>query len=112
VSWSSEHALSCQDPLERQIALNRDRWEQKCRSHPELVGRLSGVEQTLTEPDVMTADANFANRECFYRRGVLPEKRREYLKVVVEFDPEERRGRVITAYAVTRLPTPDEEARL
>lgn len=107
-----EIEFTCTDPLGRTINLERSRWEQKCRTHPELAGNLRRVEQTLIQPDVMTADANFANRECFYLRSVLPRKRREFLKVVVEFDAENDTGRVITAYSVTRLPSPEEEARL
>lgn len=109
---STEIALTCTDYQGREIRLGRRQWEQKCRVHPELVGNLERVEQTLRQPDVTTADTHFANRECFYRKGALPRKRREFLKVVVEFDSETDTGRVITAYSVTRLPSPEEEARL
>ncbi|CAN5519826.1 hypothetical protein BH23CHL2_BH23CHL2_05910 [soil metagenome] len=109
---STDIVLTCTDPQERVIRLEQYRWEQKCRVHPELVGNLQSVEQTLTQPEAITADANFANRECYYLKGALPRKRREFLKVVVEFDSETDTGRVITAYSVTRLPSPEEEARL
>ena len=104
--------LTCADLQGREIYLEQHRWEQKCLVHPELAGNLQCVQQALTQPDVTTADANFANRECFYLKGALPRKRREFLKVVVEFDSETETGRVITAYSVTRLPSPEEEARL
>ena len=68
-----------------------------------MAGHEGAVVTALTDPDMVMHDAGHGDRECFYRRGALPEPYGHlYLKVVVEFAAEPVggavRGVVITAY--------------
>jgi hypothetical protein len=104
--------LACDDALGRHIVLESDIWHLKILpKHRELDGRLDLVEDTLSKPDLITADANYRDRECFYRRIRLRGHQAEYLKVCVAFQTDND-GRVVTAYQVAQPPNPDEESIL
>jgi hypothetical protein len=91
------------DILGRRVAMNRD-WfiSHIVGKRGFMVGWESEVESALTQPDRITFDKDFANRECFYRTG-NPLSSTTYLKVVVEFDNEDS-GKVITAYPTHIVP--------
>lgn len=57
------------DPDGRQVVLRARIWEDKIsRDHPELVGHLDAVMETVAQPDHVEPDA-LPYRTRFYRRG-------------------------------------------
>lgn len=65
---------------------------------------LAEVERAVTDPDFVMHDKAHAERECFYKAGILPSPQyRTFLKVVVEFAAGSTDGVVVTAFPVGRL---------
>jgi hypothetical protein len=74
-------------------------WEDKiARDHPELVGHLDGVIETIAKPDHIERD-ELPGRTRFYRRDVGPSR---WLLVVVSY--EQQPARIITALANRKDP--------
>jgi hypothetical protein len=83
----------------REVVLLARIWEQKIiRDHPELVGHLDAVVETVAEPNHVEADA-LPFRMRFYRRGIGPSR---WLLAVVSY--EQQPGRIITALANRKDP--------
>jgi hypothetical protein len=76
--------------------------------HAELDGNEQAIELTLVDPDVRNLDKTFGDRAVLYRSGVLPPPyHRDRPKVVVAYrngEDGKRQERVVTAYAVDRIP--------
>lgn len=87
------------------MLLSERRWRAEiCRDHPALEGELEAVIATVEEPDIICEDADFPERDCYYRRGAIARYPRFWLKVVVEppnINPED--GFVITAFIVDNI---------
>lgn len=97
--------IICEDMHGREVRLEDETWYVKiCVGHPELEPMLDQVEQAITSPDVLTADAHHSDRECYYLRHTARD-RRPLLKVCVSFERGPEEGRIITAYLVTSIPT-------
>jgi hypothetical protein len=68
-------------------------------------GNERAIETTIVSPSQVNRDRGFADREVFYRRGVLPPPdRADFLKVVVRYrttEGGEDIGEITTAYAVS-----------
>lgn len=87
------------DPDGREVVLLARIWEDKIsRDHPELVGHLEAVMQTVATPDHVEPDA-LADRTRFYRRGAGPSRWR---MAVVSY--EQQPARIITALANRKDP--------
>lgn len=68
---------------------------------------MESIRRTIVRPDFIVQDADFSERQDFYRRGAHRGLPRDYIKVVVEFESSDL-GTVITAYPVDRRkPTED-----
>lgn len=92
--------VDCVDPWGRRTVLTEGQWwGHVVDEHAILHGHEAAVRLTLTDPDVVTRDANEPDRRCFYRRWSLPTLRPgTYLKVVVDFGAGVDRGFLVTAY--------------
>lgn len=99
--------LRAVDRCERMVVLHDSRWDHICEEHREMHGHEASVRRTLHYPEVHTRDDVFANREVFYKKGVLPPPdSNDYVKVVVEYreaDNGDVVGRVITSYATSKV---------
>jgi len=96
------------DQWGRAITLPAENWSDKILlDHGEMLDNESAVQRTLADPDVVTFDKDYADRELYYRRGALPPPfRQTYLKVCVAFQLTPggtATGRVATAYATDRV---------
>ena len=103
----------------RRITLLDDIWYGKIlRDHEELSGALWAMEGALREPDLITYDKAYENREVYCKRVTLPPPwGRSLVKVVVEFSApgaggvtSPYDGEVITAYSAYNA-NADEEYR-
>lgn len=100
--------LRCLDRWKRTVVLPEENWEGKIlHDHIELLGNELAIEQTLVDPDILTIDRDYADREVYYRWGVLPPPDHDgYLKVCVGFRTLADGGvigRIITAYAIPHV---------
>ena len=100
--------LGFTDRLDRIVTLPERTWYDKILlDHHELSGNERAIERAVRDPDVHARDKEYANREVYYRHGALPPPDDgDYVKVVVVYEETptgETRGRVVTAYAITRL---------
>jgi hypothetical protein len=95
--------VACTDRWGRTIVLSAAQWTAHVLAQrPGLALHADAVERSLTDPTLVRFDADHADRECFYRLGVLPAPLdRLYLKVVVAFDV--AGGTVLTVYPTDRL---------
>jgi hypothetical protein len=92
-------AATATDPDGREVVLLVRIWEEKItRDHPELVGHLDGVIETVAQPDHVRADPA-PHRTRFYRRNVGPSR---WLMAVVSYEQEP--ARIITALANRKDP--------
>ncbi len=98
--------VACHDPLGRLVALTLTRWVGHILvRHGELRGQDAVILSTIEEPDEIRVDIEHPNRECYYRLGVLPEPfNRLFLKVCVEYGPEDAFGREAVGFVVTAFP--------
>lgn len=72
MSAEDAHAATVTDPHGREVVLLVRIWEDKVsRDHPELVGRLDAVIETVAKPDHMEPDP-LQGRTRFYRRESAP----------------------------------------
>lgn len=97
----------CVDRWGRAIVLTEATWTLHIvPDRAPLAGNESAVRRALVAPQLVMRDRTRADRELFYRRGVLPPPYDHlYLKVVVAFlGPGEARigGRVVTAFPTRR----------
>ena len=87
------------DPDGREVMLLARIWEDKiARDHPELVGHLDAVVETVEKPDHVEPDT-LPTRARFYRRGVGPSR---WLMAVVSY--EQQPARIVTALANRKDP--------
>lgn len=100
--------FSCPDRWGRLVIARSDRWTGHIEAkHAELVGRSAEVEATIRQPDFVTFDATYPDRENFYRFGALPHLSHLYLKVCVGFGPVAISPRDLGGSVITAYPTPD-----
>lgn len=99
MSIEEAHAATVTDPDGREVVLLVRIWEGKiARDHPELVGHLDAVMQTVAKPDHVEPDALPA-RTRFFRRDAGPSR---WLMAVVSYEQEP--ARIITALANRKDP--------
>jgi len=92
-------AATVTDPHGREVVLLARIWEEKiARDHPELLGHLDAVIDTVARPDHIEPDA-LPDRTRIYRRDVGPSR---WLLAVVSYD--QAPGRIITALANRKDP--------
>jgi hypothetical protein len=92
------HAATVVDPDGHEVVLLARIWENKiARDHPELVGQLDAVMDTVAKPDHIEPDT--LPRTRFYRRDVGPSRS---LMVVVSY--EQQPARITTALANRKDP--------
>ena len=93
------------DPEGRLVVLHDRLWHAEIqRDHPILRGHLEAVRETVESPDVICEDADFPERDCYYRQGAVQRYPRYWLKVVVEpsrDDPDS--GHLLTAFIVDAI---------
>lgn len=101
----SDIVLYCFDPFKRNVVATLGHWERHIEGgHPEVDEHFEAAEATIRRPESLTLDAKHANRENFYRRGVLPPPYDKLnLKVCVAYGFADvfrtiELGQVITAY--------------
>lgn len=92
------------DRWRREIIISQRQWMgHVLLQHPELMGQEEALVATPTNPEFVMRDTAFADRENFYRSGVLrPPHPNLYLKVVVEFR-HTGAGEVVTAFPLFRI---------
>ncbi len=91
--------VDCRDRWGRSVLGRRQRWEGHVRPrHAELDDHFDAVRATIEEPEVVTFDATYPDRENFYRFGALPGHDRLYLKVCVGYGETGVSATLITAY--------------
>ncbi|MFL5861434.1 MAG: hypothetical protein ACJ780_11720 [Solirubrobacteraceae bacterium] len=96
---ASDTPATVTDPDGREVVLLDRIWGDKITGdHPELVGHLEAVMETVAEPDHVEPDA-LPDRRRFYRRGVGPSR---WLMAVVSY--EQQPARIITALANRKDP--------
>ena len=97
--------LECRDPKGRTILLSDDIWYGKILlDHPQLDNRLDCMHEVLTNPIRIMEDIHLASVECFYRNRVIPNMKKAYLKICVEFMPYgSSTGEVVTAYTLANV---------
>lgn len=96
----------CLDCRLREVVLTGYVWhEHILYDHNHLDGLDWCIHDAIQQPDVIRKDSVRANRECYYRAGVLPGSYALYLKVVVEFEKHGGLwlGTVVTAYEADHL---------
>ena len=102
--------LRCRDRWGRVVALTDDQWINHIKlRHVEMRSICPDpLRMAIEQPEAVTSDRTFPDREHSYRSGVLPPPyERTYINVVVGYtqtDPEgPATGFVVTAYAVGRI---------
>ena len=100
--------LRCSDPWGRQVAVDADLWSRKVQAHPELAGQEDAIRQTIEHPELVNHDKAHQDRECFYRRAMLPPPaHRAYLKVVIRYSAErdsaDYLGHFVSAHPSSRI---------
>jgi hypothetical protein len=94
-----QRAATVIDPSGREVVLLSRIWDNKiARDHPELVGHLDAVIDTVAKPDHLELDT-LPNRTRFYRRDAGPSR---WLMAVVSYEQEP--ARIITALANRKDP--------
>lgn len=84
-----------------------DRWRLHIvAKHAEVSGHAAAVAATIREPQIVTFDATYRDRENFYRFAALPRLPHLYLKVCVAFGPAEGPGGGVSGGVITAYPTP------
>jgi hypothetical protein len=86
------------DQFGREVVLTDAAWSHIRQRRPGMAGYESRVQAAVATPDVVTWDAEYDDRENFYRRA----PGRLYLKVCVTYDADGN-GTVITAYLTRRV---------
>lgn len=101
--------LSCADRFGREIVLYEDTWyDHILARRAVLAGHETAVLATLEGAEHIRIDRRDRNRRCYYRHGDLPPPNGyDFVKVIVEFDVEQRQGVVVTAFTVDG-PNPNE----
>lgn len=88
------------DRWSRDVVLFEDTWHGHIvPGHAALRGNEAAVARAIEKPHCVMHDAIDERRECFYAR-TLPGFKGFYIKVVVEFQPNQE-GVVVTAYTTT-----------
>ncbi|MDQ3692522.1 MAG: hypothetical protein M3464_02690 [Chloroflexota bacterium] len=90
------------------VILTKDCWQTHILPyHPILDDEEQSVELALIDPHRLMRDAEYTNRECFYRHRALSNFPHLYLKVVVHYRRVGTSGRlmgsVVTAFPTTRF---------
>ncbi|MCS6909088.1 MAG: hypothetical protein NZM11_00740 [Anaerolineales bacterium] len=89
------------DPKGRKVICHRVQWQEHVVANRPFMDSDYWVElarDAVEAPDygIVYQDADYPNRNCYYAQ-IRGTKRRQYIKVVVEFDDTGRRGHVVTA---------------
>ncbi len=97
--------LECSDCRGRTIILTDDTWYRHILpEHPQLTNRLDCIAAVLSDPIRIMEDVNRSSIECFYRNRVIPNMKKAYLKICVEFMPYgSPTGEVLTAFTVANI---------
>jgi hypothetical protein len=87
----------------RTIQLTAADWSHVIDRHPELVTERPLILATISFPDIVTQDADYGDRENFYRviDWSIGGKPRRSLKVCVQY--EARGGKVVTTFRCPRI---------
>jgi len=105
--------FSVKDPRGDIIECSKKRWDEHiCYRHPEVRGWRDLVVDAIREPHCIARDEIEPGVELYYVQGTLPNKYRYcWLRVVVRFVARgtERLGDVVTAFALTEIPTTGEK---
>lgn len=89
--------LDVADYSGRRVILHEERWNHHIqRRHPELIGCLRRVENTLRDPAFVYQAGELTSTHLYYRLGAIDRFRHLYLAVVVRLDLEP--AQVRTAY--------------
>ena len=90
------------DPRRSRVYLTEQRYYTHIRRrHPEM-DRVEYIEETVTDPHIITRDASDELVEIYYRQAAHPDYPKEWVRVVV------RQSAVVTAF-VKNYPKPTEE---
>lgn len=98
------YLINTDDPRGERIILWDDRFYGHISGHPSVT--VESIQRAIENPDIITRDVKFANRDNYYAKGRDPLFPEAYMKVCVQFGSDT--GKVITAFPVDRL-KPDEE---
>ncbi len=102
----SDMVLRCFDPFGRDVVARSGRRESHIEDgHLELDEFFGALEATFRHSAWINAAATHANRDTFYRRGVLPPHDRLYLKVCVGYGPGTFYGAFAVGTVITAYPT-------
>lgn len=93
------------DPEGRRVLWSLQRWERHVvRKRSFLAGQEWMAMQTVEMADIITIDADFRNRLCYYKRGIDPDSPpSDYFKVVVDFQEDPAEGVFITGFPTTQV---------
>lgn len=99
---SREIYHECRDPEGRFVLISDRSWHTVIsRDHPAVGEELAAAVATIEDPDMICEYADFADRDCFYRRGVVRRFPNYWLKVVVApRSGDSETGFVLTAFIV------------
>jgi hypothetical protein len=98
-----DKVLDITDYSGRQVLLRKETWTHHIQAkHPEMLGCLRRVENTLRSPSFVYEDREFEATRLYYRLGAIDRFRHLYLVVVLGLD--RRPAQVTTAY-VARSPS-------
>jgi hypothetical protein len=84
--------IEATDPLGRRVVCTEENWKGHVLFvHPFMERRKKEIVEAIEEPNIITMDADFPNRDCYYY--LITES---YLKVVAEFRGNE--GEIVTSF--------------
>lgn len=99
--------FNCSDYVGRNVQLDDSQWHGHIVGrHPEVLELLDEVRAIIEAPTLVALDLADAQRECFYRRGVVARKAHLYLKVCVDYGPDRAaaaNGFIVTAFLAARV---------
>jgi hypothetical protein len=99
------YLMNADDPRGEKVYLWENRfYEHVAIRHP--TATVESIQKTVENPDMITRDAKFQNRDNYYALGNDPQFPGAYMKVCVEFSSDT--GKVVTAFTTDRL-KPEEE---
>lgn len=78
--------FSCVDPRKRTVRCGQDAWRHVIKDHSDLATAQHVVQEAIEHPDEIYFDADFDDRECYYRFDIKVHDVRCSLKVVVQFN--------------------------
>lgn len=99
------YLMNANDPRGEKVYL----WEDRFYGHIVLrhpSATVESIQKTIENPDIITRDGKFPDRDNYYGWGNDTEYPNAYMKVCVQFDSDT--GKVVTAFTTNRL-KPEEE---